>query len=108
MPHIVFKGNVGDLKFSKFKYSGEGFSFQIKDLYRGKFHLTVLLEVVLDDNRTFVVEVRNKGEGVIIKVGSHFFIERDWKVKKTLWEIYKVISGKDLIRTNIEEKFRDG
>lgn len=108
MPHIVFKGRVEDLRLSKFKYSGEDFSFKIRDFYRGKFHSKVYLEVLLDDGKVFLVEVRNKKEGVIVKLGTQFFVERDFKVKRALWKIYKAISGGDLIRTNIEEKFRNG
>ncbi len=108
MPHIVFKGKVKELKFDKFEYNEGSFSFKIVEIYRGKYHFKVFLEVLLGDGRKFVVEVRDKKNGVIIKVGDPFFIERDFVVKRAIWEIYKNISGGEILRTNIDKKITDG
>ncbi len=108
MPHIVFEGNFENIKFEKFKYESGDLSFHVVEIYKSKMREKVLFEVELNGDRRFIVEVKKKKDGGIIKVGSFFTIERDEGVKRVLWLIYKRFPFGKLIRTNIEEELRDG
>ena len=101
MPHILAKGKISDLRFREFSFPYG----KVPGIYFSKEKNILFVEVCLIDGRNFIVEIKEKKDGVIFKIGSQFFIDRDDIVKKTLWLIYREFLFTEVIRTNIEEKF---